>query len=275
MQIGQPSRTAQRAAAHRALHQLIEQGRVFHDPLAVRILGESAGTLEAAAAPAQRGMRLFIAARSRFAETTVAAAAKRGVTQFVVLGAGLDTFAYRNPHAGLCVFEVDHPATQAWKRQRLAEAGIATPQSLSFAPVDFERVSLAEGLEAAGFDGAAPAVFSWLGVVPYLTEQAIFATLGFIAGLARGSEVVFTYSDPPQSMSTEHAAAHERRADRVAALGEPWLTSFTPGTLHARLRALGFNEIEDLGPTEISILYFGARAGAPDRKGGHLIRAQL
>jgi methyltransferase (TIGR00027 family) len=275
MQIGQPSRTAQRAAAHRALHQLIEQGRIFHDPLAVRILGESPGALEAAAAPAQRGMRLFIAARSRFAETAVAAAASRGVDQLVVLGAGLDTFAYRNPHARLRVFEVDHPATQAWKRQRLAEADIATPLSLSFAPVDFERVSLADGLKAAGFDDSAPTVFSWLGVVPYLTEQAVFATLGFIAGLARGSEVVFTYSDPPESMSVEHAAAHERRADRVAALGEPWLTTFTPTTLHPRLRALGFGQIEDLGPTEISILYFGARAGAPDRKGGHLIRARV
>src|SRR5580698_8350642 len=214
MQIGRPSRTAQRAAAHRAVHQLIEQGRIFHDPLAVRILGEDPRTLEAAAVadPAQRGMRMFIAARSRFAETAVAASVKRGVDQLVVLGAGLDTFAYRNPHAGLRVFEVDHPATQAWKRQRLAEADIATPDSLTFAPVDFERVSLAEGLGAAGFDPAQPAIFSWLGVVPYLTEAAVFATLGLIAGLAKGSEVVFTYSDPPAAMPAGAAAAHGRRA---------------------------------------------------------------
>ncbi|HEY3887250.1 MAG TPA: class I SAM-dependent methyltransferase [Caulobacteraceae bacterium] len=277
MQIGQPSRTAQRAAAHRAVHQLLEQGRIFHDPLAVRILGEDPRALEARAVanPAQRGMRLFIAARTRFAETAVAAGVKRGVRQLVVLGAGLDTFAYRNPHTDLRVFEVDHPATQAWKRQRLAEAGIAAPETLTFAPVDFERVGLAEGLAAAGFDAARPAIFSWLGVVPYLTEEAVFATLGCIAGLARGSEVVFTYSDPPASMPAGAAAAHGRRAARVAALGEPWLTFFTPRTLHARLHALGFGEIEDLGPTEVSILYFGAPAGAPDRKGGHLIRAKL
>ena len=277
MQIGQPSRTAQRAAAHRAAHQLLEHGRIFHDPLAVQILGEDQGALdlEAARAPAQRGMRLFIAARSRFAESAVAAAHTRGVRQLVVLGAGLDTFAYRNPHEGLRVFEVDHPATQGWKRQRLAAAGIAVPESMSFAPVDFERVSLAEGLEAAGFDAAAPVLFTWLGVVPYLTEQAVFATLGFIAGLAKGSEVVFTYSDPPEAMPAERAAAHRRRAGRVADLGEPWLTFFTPAILHPRLRALGFSEIEDLGPTKVAILYFAAPADAPDRKGGHLIRARV
>jgi O-methyltransferase involved in polyketide biosynthesis len=111
--------------------------------------------------------------------------------------------------------------------------------------------------------------------VPYLTEQAVFATLGFIAGLAKGSEVVFTYSDPPQSMPARAEGAHGRRAARVAALGEPWLTFFAPQTLHPRLRALGFGEIEDLGPTEVSILYFGAPAGSPDRKGGHLVRARL
>ena len=277
MQIGQPSRTARRAAAHRAVHQLLEQGRIFHDPLAVRILGEDPRALEAQAVanPGHRGMRLFIAARTRFAETAVAAGVRRGVRQLVVLGAGLDTFAYRNPHEALRVFEVDHPATQAWKRQRLVEADIAAPESLTFAPVDFERVSLAEGLAAAGFDAARPAIFTWLGVVPYLTEPAVFATLGFVAGLARGSEVVFTYSDPPGAMPAPTAMAHGRRAARVAALGEPWLTFFTPRTLHPRLRALGFGEIEDLGPTEVSILYFGAPPGSPDRKGGHLIRARL
>ncbi|HZC16297.1 MAG TPA: class I SAM-dependent methyltransferase [Caulobacteraceae bacterium] len=277
MQIGQPSRTAQRAAAHRAAHQLLEQGRIFHDPLAVRILGESPGTLEAEAAanPGRRGMRLFIAARARFAESAVEAAFGRGVRQLVVLGAGLDTFAYRNPHADLRVFEVDHPATQGWKRERLTEAGIAQPESMRFAPVDFEHVSLAEGLAAAGFDPAAPAIFTWLGVVTYLTEAAVFATLGFIAGLAAGSEVVFTYSDPPEARPVGDAAAHQRRAARVEALGEPWLTYFTPQALHPRLRALGFGEIEDLDPAQVSILYFGAPAGAPDRKGGHLIRARL
>ena len=277
MQTGQPSRTAYGAAAHRAAHQLLEHGRIFSDPLAVRALGESPEALRLAAEahPERRGMRLFIAARSRFAETAVAAAFARGVRQMVVLGAGLDTFAYRNPHEGSRVFEVDHPTTQAWKRQRLAEANIAIPDSLSFAPVDFEQVSLADGLAAAGFDASAPAIFSWLGVVTYLTEAAVFATLGFIGGLPTGSEVVFTYSDPPETMPAGQAAARGRRAARVAAQGEPWITSFTPAALHPRLRALGFTGIEDLGPTEVSILYFGVAPGAPERKGGHLIRARV
>jgi methyltransferase (TIGR00027 family) len=171
MQPGQPSLTARGAAGHRAAHQLLEDGRIFRDPLAVRILGGDPDEIarEAEAAPSRRPMRLFIAVRTRFAEDALAAAAERGARQLVVLGAGLDTFAHRNPHegAGLRVFEVDHPATQAWKRARLAEAGLAAPPSLTFAPVDFERQTLADGLAAAGFDPAAPSFFTWLGVVPY------------------------------------------------------------------------------------------------------------
>ena len=220
-------------------------------------------------------MRLFIAARSRFAEDALRLAVGRGVGQLVILGAGLDTFAYRNPHPTLRVFEVDHPATQAWKRERLAAAGIAVPSSLSFAAVDFERVGLAEGLASAGFDADAPVFFSWLGVVVYLSEDAIFETLGFIAGRPAGSEVAFTYSDRPDAMQAAQARAYRARAAGVAALGEAWRTQFEPAALHARLRRLGFGEIEDLGPAEVAILYFGAPAGTPQRKGGHLIRARV
>jgi methyltransferase (TIGR00027 family) len=277
MSIGQPSRTAIGAAAHRAAHQLLDHRRIFHDPLALQILGASAEAVaaQALADPERRGLRLFIAARSRFAEDALAFAVKRGVRQLVILGAGLDTFAYRNPHAGLAVFEADDPATQAWKRQRLGEAGIEVPASLRFAAVDFERTSLAGGLAAAGFDARAPAFFSWLGVVVYLSERAIFETLGFIAGLPVGSQVVFSYSDPPGSMPASQAAAYRRRAARVEALGEPWRTQLEPSALHARLAALGFGEIEDLGPAEIDVLYFGAPADTPVRKGGHLIRARV
>jgi len=277
MQIGRPSRTALAAAAHRAAHQLLDHRRIFHDGLAVQILGESAQAVaaDALAHPDRRAMRLFIAARSRFAEDALALAVGRGVGQLVVLGAGLDTFAYRNPHPDLRVFEVDHPATQAWKRERLAAAGIAIPPALRFAAVDFERVGLADGLSKAGFDAGAPAFFSWLGVVVYLTEDAVFETLGCIAKLPTGSEVVFSYSDRPKAMPGEQAKAYRARAARVAAMGEAWRTQFEPTLLHARLRALGFGEIEDLGPAEVAILYFGAPAGTLPRKGGHLLRARL
>jgi methyltransferase (TIGR00027 family) len=157
MQTGQPSRTARAAAMHRAVHQVLEKGRIFADPLALRILGEDTEALvrDAEQNPHKRPMRLFIAMRTRFAEDALAAAVAQGVRQLVVLGAGLDTYAYRGAMRDrLKIFEVDHPATQAWKRQRLAEAGIPIPDTLTFAPVDFERETLGEGLAAAGFDPA-------------------------------------------------------------------------------------------------------------------------
>src|SRR5271157_3671190 len=149
MQQGKPSRTALGAAYHRAVHQVLERGAIFTDPLAVRILGADAGAAlrEAKNDPSRRMMRLFIAVRTRFAEDSLAAAVARGVRQLVVLGAGLDTYAFRNAFGEkLHVFEVDHPATQAWKRQRLVEAAIPVPSTLTFAAVDFEGETLAEGL---------------------------------------------------------------------------------------------------------------------------------
>ena len=131
-----------------------------------------------------RYMRAFFAVRSRYAEDQLAEALKRGVTQYVVLGAGLDTFAYRNPYAGrdLRVFEVDHPATQAWKRNRLETTGIPVPADLTYVPVDFEKRAVPECLSEAGFQRNAPTFFSWLGVTPYLTPEAFNATVGFPTG---------------------------------------------------------------------------------------------
>src|SRR5580658_4937110 len=153
MQFGEPSWTALAAARHRAAHQLMEYGRIFADPLAVRILGEDADTIvrEAEENPAGRRMRIFIAARTRFAEDALAAAVERGVSQLVILGAGLDTYAWRGAmRQRVRIFEVDHPATQAWKRRRLTEAAIVLPACLTFAPIDFERETLAGGLDDAG-----------------------------------------------------------------------------------------------------------------------------
>ena len=253
MQSGQPSRTALGAAVHRAAHQVLEQGRIFADPLALRILGSDANALVSAAErdPSRRGLRLFIAVRARFAEDALAAAvANEGVRQLVVLGAGLDTYAYRTPLGkSPRVFEVDHPATQAWKRERLAEAAIPLPDTLTFAPVDFERETLAERLGDVGFDPSQRTFFTWLGVVPYLTEEAVFATLAYIAGLAGGAQVVFDYGNPLSSLADdpEAAAAHAALAARVAAAGETFRTYFETDELHARLTALGFRTVEDAG----------------------------
>src|ERR1700759_1959674 len=161
MRAGEPSQTARGAAAYRAIHQTLEGGVIFADPFATEIIdADTRSTLdELATNPALRPMRLFIVARSRFSEDALANCVARGVRQVVVLGAGLDTFSLRNPFSsqGVRVFEVDYPATQVWKRERLAGAGLAIPASLTFAPVDFERQSLAEGLLQAGFQHDHPA----------------------------------------------------------------------------------------------------------------------
>lgn len=276
MQWGKPSRTALAAAAHRAAHQILEHGRIFADPLALRILGEEAATIarQTEERPSGRRMRIFIAARTRFAEDALAAAVEQGVRQLVVLGAGLDTYAYRSAFCDwLRIFEVDHPATQAWKRQRLDDASIPIPGSLTFAPIDFERETLAEGLAAAGFDVSQQSFFTWLGVVPYLTEESIWATLGFIASLPHGAHVVFDYSDPPASLPAESRIGHKRRALHVADLGEAWLSYFEADDLRAKLLALGFSEIEDLGPPQIAARYFPKRVSTVPNKGGHILRA--
>jgi len=276
MQSGQPSRTALGAAGHRAAHQVLEQGRIFFDPLALRILGSEAEEAlnEAEQEPRKRALRLFIAVRTRFAEDALEAAVARGVTQLVVLGAGLDTYAYRNRQDRLRVFEVDHPATQAWKREQLAKASIEVPDALTFAPVDFERDTLADGLAAAGFDPMQQTFFTWLGVTPYLTESAVFATLGFIAALPGGAHVVFDYSNPPDSIvGVERRAFHEALATRVAAAGETFKSYFGSEALVVRLADLGFRDIEDLGPREIAARYFPNHASGSSGGGGHILRA--
>lgn len=278
MESGQPSRTARAAAVHRAAHQTMEQGAIFSDPLALRILGEDGRreVSESIVSPDARAMRLFIAVRTRIAEDALRAAVGRGVRQLVVLGAGLDTFAYRHPFgATLCVFEVDHPDTQAWKRAEIRAAHIALPQGVQFVSVDFEQESLAAKLALAGFDPQRPVFFTWLGVVPYLAETAVWQTLAFIAGLAGGAEVVFDYSDPPATLSADLARVHEARAARVTAMGEAWKSYFDATQLAARLRSLGFSEIEDLDPPEIRSRFFSSVSKRSSDRGGHVVRARV
>jgi methyltransferase (TIGR00027 family) len=276
MQAGAPSRTARAAAFHRAAHQVLEHGHIFADPLALPILGVNADEIarEAEKHATGRRMRIFIAARTRFAEDALASAVERGVRQLVVLGAGLDTYAYRGAlRDSLRVFEVDHPATQAWKRERLAEALIPLPVSLIFAPIDFEHQTLSDGLAAAGFDPGKPTFFTWLGVVPYLTEDVLWSTLGFIASLPIRAHVVFDYSNPPDSLSAEARASHDSRAARVAELGEPWINYFESDELSGKLVGLGFTEIEDLDPPQIAARYFPSHVTSAPAKGGHILRA--
>lgn len=218
-------------------------------------------------------MRTFIAVRHRVAEDEVAAAAGRGVRQVVVLGAGLDTFSLRNPYRGVRVWEVDHPATQEWKRSVLAERGIPVPVGTVFVGVDFEVDDLGERLAAAGFDGAAPAVFLWLGVVPYLTRDAVVQTLRFTARVP-GSSVVFDHPVPVGSLGDRQREWHDRRAAAVERLGEPWITAFDPAELAALLDGLGMDVTDDVDARQIAIRWFGAPESTPVRPGGHVVVAR-
>ncbi|QIS03844.1 SAM-dependent methyltransferase [Nocardia brasiliensis] len=270
-----PSRTALTTAYARAYHQIADQPLILTDPLAARLLGVSADELVAAAGSggddvlgvlrlgvSDRPRRLFFAARARFAEDRVAEAVAAGVRQVVILGAGLDTFAYRNPHPGLSVFEVDHPATQAWKRERLAASGIDLPERATFVPVDFETDLLATQLADAGFRRTEPAVFVWLGVVFYLTPDAARATLEYIAGQSERVEVVFDYL----ADTDEDRAQLQARAERAAAVGEPWFSYFTPGDLTVQLRALGLCDVEDRSAADLIAGYLGGETEFTDEQ---------
>jgi methyltransferase (TIGR00027 family) len=257
----------------------VEGGAIFADAFAATILDDEtrAGLDEASADPSQRPMRLFIAARSRFSEDTLTACVARGAHQVVVLGAGLDTFSLRDPCAGrgVRVFEVDHPATQRWKRERLKEAALAIPASLTFAPVDFERHSLGAGLASAGFLAARPAFFQWLGVVPYLTRQAFSLTLDFIASVP-DSEVVFDYAEPFENYPADRRVNVMAIADSVAARGEPWLGLYQPAEISEMLRSKGFRIVEDLGLAELTERFYGVlKQGIRIGPGGHVVRAAM
>jgi methyltransferase (TIGR00027 family) len=264
----------------RAAHQLVDVPLVFHDPLALPILGhQTAGWLQANLdkedTRVNRALRAFMAVRSRFAEDSLAGAVNGGVAQYVLLGAGLDTFAYRNPYGDrLRVFEVDHPATQAWKKRQLEEAGIVPPPSLTFAPVDFERQTVMDGLAAAGFRRDQPAFFAWLGVTMYLARETVMTMFQTIASLPAPSGVVFDYGLDRALLGMMERFALDAFAARVAAIGEPWTTFFKPDELVADLQSLGFVDVEDLGPDAINARYFNGRTD--DLKVGtlaHLMRA--
>lgn len=272
------SRTARGAALHRAAHQTMEGGRIFADPYACTILGltPAEAAAEEGVDEGRRRMRFFIAARARFAEDKIADAVARGVRQVVVLGAGLDTFALRNPFAtqGLRVFEVDHPATQAWKRERLVEMGARLPETLTFAPVDFERDDLGAGLARAGVDRDAPVFYMWLGVTPYLTREATLSTLRVVAATP-GAEIAFDYTEAREKHAGEAQAFHDALMARVAAAGEPIVGPLDPAALARYLSALGMSEQEDLDVASMLQRYAGVAppTGRPP-PAGHVIWAR-
>jgi methyltransferase (TIGR00027 family) len=264
---GQPSATAERAAIRRASHQLLDDPKVFDDPLALAMVGPD---VQLALRRDPRGfetawsrpLRAFLAARSRYTEDALSLAVERGTRQYVLLGAGLDSFAYRNPYEakGLRVFELDCASTQSFKRQRLRDVGIGIPGSVTFAAHDFEDGALGATLVRAGFDATRPALFAWLGVTPYLTPRSVVTTLDALARTgAAGSELVFDFCGSPASLNAIARRAFDGLARRLRERGEPWLAFFDPRELERDVLALGFARIEILGPKDIHAQYFEGR----------------
>ncbi len=278
MKPNEPSRTALMVARQRAAHQVLDHGSILYDPFAMKILREDEKDVLQFANqhPMASIGRLCTTARSRIAEDALSRAVERGIRQIVILGAGLDTFALRNPHGAqqIRIYEVDHPATQAWKCQRLAEAQIALPPWLTFVPVDFERDDMGEKLVAAGFQQNSSAFFTWLGVVPYLTEDAICGTLDYVSSIP-SSEVVFDYMQPPEAFSEELRQVATERTEQLKKIDERWVSRFEPAGIAAILRSRGFSAIEDIDFQKIASRFGHAVQGlAPGHAGVHVVHAK-
>lgn len=272
MESGQPSLTALRAARARADHQMMDSPLIFRDPLATRIIGTGANSAAPTSTPMPAAVRLFMAIRQRLAEDALAAAVAASTHQLVILGAGLDTFAYRNPHAGLRVFEVDHPDTQHWKREILADTEIPAPDTIAYCGVDFDQTTLDVGLAGSGFDRSAPAMFFWLGVTPYLSKTRVLATLHYVVDSPARAEIVFDYNQPPAALPGRRQARLAALGTGMQAIGEPWLSNFTPDEMADELTDLGFRTIEDIGWDQC-VKRYHIDESMPDLFGGRIVHA--
>jgi len=259
----QVSRTAWTVAMSRAGHQLFDEPPIFADPIAIQIIGPAAQrrlleSRDAFQSVSRRMVRAALAVRSRYCEEAIADAIRRGVGQIVILGAGFDTFAYRNQDIAARVFEVDYPATQVAKRRHVAAAGLAAPEALTFVPVDFDTTELGEALVAGGFDPAQQSFVSWLGVTYYLSSGVVLSTLAALGSLlAPESEIVFDYFAPPAA--AEGWADFLAMAKKASAVGEPWQCLFEPPLIADQLARMGMDVVEDLGKDDLG-RYFADRS---------------
>ncbi len=278
LSITPPKPTALRVAQLRAAHQIMDNPLIFDDPFACKILGDAClpDDLTRFNEPLFRGLRTSIVVRSRFCEDEWRKSYLLGLRQYVVLGAGLDTFAFRYGHLdGIRIFEVDLPSTQAWKTEHLRAAEMQPPSSLVFVPVDFETFTLTSSLEKAGFRTDAPAFFAWLGVTMYIDEASVGDTLQFIASCARRSVVLFDYCVDPSLLSPRELRGYETISKKVAEQGEPWKTFFEPGVMVQMLHSFGFSKVDDFGPEELNRLYLAERTDGLKKSGvTRLIRAE-
>ena len=267
-----PKPSALQVALLRAAHQLLDQPPVFDDPMALRVLGPDleAGLradLGSYDTPLQRGVRIAVALRSRIAADAWAQARARGISQYVVLGAGLDTTAHVEHAGGHTILEVDLPQTQRWKREWLRHAGVPEPSCVRYVPVDFSQThgpgmpsTLTHALSEAGFEAARPAQVSWLGVTMYLEPAAVEVVLRWAASLGAGSGLVFDYAVAPQCLTEDDRRVQNALSGRTARKGEPWKGFFDPAEIKNLLLAQGFGLVDDLGPQEVFDTYLKDRA---------------
>lgn len=278
------SLTAHKVAMMRAAHQIFDNPKIFDDPISLSIVGtqnvsEIYADKRKYKTRLHSYLRAIVIARSKFVEDELSSAIKRGIRQYVILGAGLDTFAYRNPFSGsdLKIFEVDHPSTQDWKRKQLHTANIPIPGALTFVPIDFESQSLENQLREAGFRTDEPSFFSWLGVTMYLTREAMMDTMKYISSSTpKSSRIVFDYTIVPSSQNFFRRLVFNLLARKLAKIGEPWKSFYDPKSLILNLKSIGFAQAEDINPEKINALFFKNRT---DKlmvgSFGHLMKAQI
>lgn len=266
METGQPSRTLLAPAIRRAAHQLLDAPLILEDPVAVGLVPETgADAIRASLAEHQAEesilLRSLFVLRSRFAEDRLAEAAARGVRQYLIVGAGLDTFPWRQPDfaRGMHIFAADHVASLAWTQVKFWERGLQKPANLTFVPLDLEQERVGVTLAAHGFDMGAAAFCSVLGVTQYLERTSVEALMRFIASLGRGSEIVFSYVPRAEDLEGADRDFAEASAARVARFGEPWKTRLGAGELRVLLRAVGFSEVSHLTPERAQQRYFAGR----------------
>src|SRR5215813_7763737 len=249
------SRTGEVTAIMRAIHQTAdEEPKILADSISPRLVDTMSGDDEWLAPilghPFAKQWRAGFLIRNRYAEDCLAECVDRGAEQYAIIGAGFDTFAFRQPPwaRSLRIYEIDHPGTQRRKCERLAAARIGIPSNVKFVPIDFERNSLGDALRASDFDRGVKTFCSWLGVTQYLTADAIRATLEFVLLMQPSSEIVFSFILPLESLSGLEAEALAMAANKGAEIGEPWLSTFRPDDLEAQLRAMGFSDVIRLTP---------------------------
>lgn len=264
MNAGEPSRTAKIVAATRAAHLRFDPPpHLLEDRIGAQLLGDEAEPLIAMHADGESWIllenRLFLPFRARFGEDLLARAHAEGVRQLVLLGAGLDTFAFRRPAAlaDLRVFEVDHPATQGWKRARLAARGIAIPETLRFVECDFETSSVSAALGSTDYRSDEPAIVFWMGIVYYLTAEAVEKSLRELAGLlAPGSAVVLDYQLPMDAVPQRYRDIFEQQSAFLKGAGEPQINRYSPQRLREVVLGAGFASIELPEADELRRRYF-------------------